>query len=90
MLISILVQRVRAFSSTTISFTTSLQPGLLPIDVSSIYLLNSLGWDDLLVRRAKQKAYLMYKRINYLAPASLCDLFAPRTPNYYFAKKEEY
>ena len=32
----------------------------------------------------------MYKCINYLAPAYLCSLFAPRTPNYYFcnAKKK--
>ena len=31
----------------------------------------------------------MYKCINNLAPAYLCNLFAPRTPNYYFrnAKK---
>ena len=42
------------------------------------------------VRRAKQKANLMYKSINNLAPAYLCNLFAPRTPNYYFrnAKKK--
>ena len=39
---------------------------------------------------AKQKANLMYKYINNLAPAYLCNLFAPRTPNYYFrnAKKK--
>ena len=32
----------------------------------------------------------MYKCINNLAPAYLCNLFAPRTPNYYFrnAKKK--
>ena len=32
----------------------------------------------------------MYKCINNLAPAYLCNLFAPRTPNHYFgnAKKE--
>ena len=67
-------------------------PGLLLIDAISRYLLNSLGWDNLLVRRAKQKAYLMYKSINDLTPAYLCDLLASRTPNYYFcnAKKEEY
>ena len=39
-------------------------------DTSSRFLLNSLGWD-------KQKAYLMYKCINNLAPAYLCNLFAP-------------
>ena len=58
-------------------------------DTSSRFLLNSLGWDDLSVRRAKQKANLMYKCINNLAPAYLCNLFAPRTPNHDFryAKK---
>ena len=59
-------------------------------DTSSRFLLNSLGWDNLSVRRAKQKANLMYKCINNLTPAYLCNLFAPRTPNYYFrnAKKK--
>ena len=59
-------------------------------ETSSTFLLNSLGWDNLSVRRAKQKANLMYKCINNLAPAYLCNLFAPRTPNYYFrnAKKK--
>ena len=56
-------------------------------DTSSRFLLNWLGLSD---RRAKQKANLMYKCINNLAPAYLCNLFAPRTPNYYFrnAKKK--
>ena len=59
-------------------------------DTSSRYLLNSLGWDNLLIRKAKQKANLMYKRKSNLAPAYLCNLFAPKTPNYYFrnAKKK--
>ena len=55
-------------------------------DTSSRYLLNSL-WDNLSVRRVKQKASLKYKCINNLAPAYLCNFFfffAPRTPNYYF------
>ena len=36
------------------------------------------------------KANLMYKCINNLASVYLCNLFAPRTPNYYFrnAKKK--
>ena len=38
-------------------------------DTSSRFLLNFLGWDNLSVRRAKQKANLMYKCINNLAPA---------------------
>ena len=59
-------------------------------DTRSRFLLNLLGWDNLSVRRAKQKANLMYKCINNLAPAYLCNLFAPKTPNYYFrnAKKK--
>ena len=59
-------------------------------DISSRFLLNLLGWDKLSVRRAKQKANLMYKCIKNLAPAYLCNLFALRTPNYYFrnAKKK--
>jgi len=58
-------------------------------DTSSRFLLHLLGWDNLAVRRAKQKANLMYKCINNLTPAYFCNLFAPRTPNYYFrnAKK---
>ena len=31
----------------------------------------------------------MYKCINNLAPASLCNLFASRTPNYYFRAKKK-
>ena len=41
-----------------------------------------LGWDNLSIRRAKQKANLMYKCTNNLAPAYLCNLFAPRISNY--------
>ena len=40
-------------------------------DTNSRYLLNSRGWDNLSVRRAKQKANLIYKFINYLAPTYL-------------------
>ena len=53
-------------------------------DTSSRFLLNSLGWDTLSVRRAKQKANLMYKCIKNLSPAYLCNLFVPRAPNYDF------
>ena len=56
-------------------------------DTSCRFLLNSLGCDNLSVRRAKQKANLRYKCINNLVPGDLCNLFAPRTPNYYFHKK---
>ena len=52
--------------------------------MSSRYLLNSFGWDNLSVGRAKQKANFMYKCINNLAPAYLCNLLIPRTLNYNF------
>ena len=51
-------------------------------DANSRQLLNFLGWDNLSIRRAKQKANLMYKCTNNLAPAYLCNLFAPRISNY--------
>ena len=44
-------------------------------DTSSRFLLDLLGWDNLLVRRAKQNANLMYKCINNLTPAYLFNLF---------------
>ena len=40
-------------------------------DTSSRFLLNLLGWDNLSVRRAKQKANFIYKCIK-----NLCNLFA--------------
>ena len=46
---------------------------------NSSYLLNSLSWDNLSVRRMKQKANLMYKRVNKLASNYLCNMFTPRT-----------
>ena len=58
-------------------------------DTSSRLLLNSLGWDNLASRRADQKANLMYKCINNLAPAYLCNLFVPRTSNYDFRNAEK-
>ena len=58
-------------------------------DTSSRLLLNSLGWDNLSCRRAKQKANLMYKCINNLAPAYLCNLFVPRLLNYDFRNSKK-
>lgn len=45
-------------------------------------LINLLGWDNISIRRAKQKANLMYKCTNNLAPAYLCNLFGRRISNY--------
>ena len=47
-------------------------------NTNSSYLLNSLSWDKLSVRRTKQKANLMYKCVNKLAPSYLCNMFTPR------------
>ena len=46
-------------------------------NTNSSYLLNSLSWDNLSVRRTKQKANLMYKCVNKLAPNYLCNMFTP-------------
>ena len=48
-------------------------------NTNSSFLLNSLSWDNLSVRRTKQKANLMYKCVNKLAPNYLCNMFTPRT-----------
>ena len=47
-------------------------------NTNSSYLLNSLSWDNLSVRRTKQKANLMYKCVNKLAPNYLCNMFTSR------------
>ena len=47
-------------------------------NMNSSYLLNSLSWDNLSVRRIKQKANIMYKCVNKLAPNYLCNMFTPR------------
>ena len=49
-------------------------------DTSSRCLVNSLVWDGLSVRRATQKANLMHKCINNLAPAYLRNLFTVCLP----------
>ena len=46
------------------------------------YLYFPNEWDNLLIRRAKQKATLMYKCTNNLAPAYFGNLFAPGISNY--------
>ena len=58
-------------------------------DTSSRFLLNSLGWDNLSVRRAKQKAHLMYKCVKHLALAYLCNLFCPKNTELLFSQREE-
>ena len=48
-------------------------------NTNSNYLLNSLSWDNLSVRRTKQKANLMYNCVYKLAPNYLCNMFTLRT-----------
>ena len=48
-------------------------------NTNSSYLLKSLSWDNLSVKRTKQKANLMYKCVNKFAPNYLCNMFTPRT-----------
>ena len=43
-------------------------------DINSVYLLNSLGWDNLSISGAKQKASLMYKCTNKLENFELWSL----------------
>ena len=47
-------------------------------DTSSRFLRNSLGWDNLSVRRAKQKVNLMY---NDQLPKKLSDIFSANYQN---------
>ena len=52
--------------------------------VFAMYLrvVQPLSWDNLSVRRAKQKANLMYKSVNKLAPVYLCKVFTPRNSSF--------
>ena len=83
-------------------FTKSLSLVLIRLDLTAIQRFKNVkinkemyGHPDavshnLSTRRAKQKANLMYKCINNLAPAYFCHLLVPRTPKYDFrnAKKK--
>ena len=42
-------------------------------NANSCYLLDSLSWDNLSVRRTRGKANFMYKCVNKLAPNYLCN-----------------
>ena len=54
-----------------------------PFDTSSNLLLAMLKWDKLSLRRKKQKALIMYKTLNELAPDYLQCLFTQRHVNDY-------
>ena len=68
---------------------SELSPNLGMILVPDFFLTRLVGTIYQL-EELKKKGNLMYKFINNLAPAYLCNSFAPRTPNYYFrnAKKK--
>ena len=48
----------------------------LPFDTSSTYLLSTLDWERLFLRRKKQKALTMFKTMNGHAPVYLQSLFS--------------
>ena len=66
---------------------SELSPNLAMILVPDFFLTRL---DGAIYRLEGLNKRLMYKCINNLAPAYLCNLFAPRTPKYYFrnAKKK--
>ena len=49
-----------------------------PFDASSNHLLSTLSWERLSLRRKKQKALMMHKAMNDLAPEYLQSLFSQR------------
>ena len=49
-----------------------------PFDTSSNHLLSTLEWERLFLRRKKQKALMMFKTMNGLAPLYLQSLFSQR------------
>ena len=54
----------------------------LPFDTNSNFLLDTLKWEKLSLRRKKQKALIMYKTIHDLAPEYLQRLFSQRHAEY--------
>ena len=54
-----------------------------PFDTNSNLLLAMLKWEKLSLRRKKQKALIMYKTLNELAPDYLQYLFTQRHVNDY-------
>ena len=60
-----------------------------PFDTSSKLLLAMLRWEKLSLRRKKQKALIMYKTLNELAPDYLQCLFTERHVNVYNLRNPE-
>ena len=59
-----------------------------PFDTSSNHLLSTLSWERLSLRRKKQKALMMYKTMNDLAPEYLQSLFSQRHSVYNLRNSE--
>ena len=59
-----------------------------PFDASSNHLLSTLSWERLSLRRKKQKAVMMYKTMNDLAPEYLQSLFSQRHSAYNLRNSE--
>ena len=51
-------------------------------DTRASFLLNLLNWDDLLTRRQKLKATLMFKTIKELTPAYIQNFFSIRSTQF--------
>ena len=51
-------------------------------EINSSLLLETLKWDKFSSRRRKQKAIMMFKSLNGLAPVYLQDLFSERNTDY--------
>ena len=51
-------------------------------EINSSLLLETLKWNKLSLRRRKQKAIMMFKSLNGLAPVYLQDLFSERNTGY--------
>ena len=59
-----------------------------PFDTSSNHLLSTLDWERLFFRRKKQKALMMFKTMNGLAPDYLQSLFSQRHSVYNWRDSE--
>ena len=57
-------------------------------DTSSNVLLDNLGWEQLQIRRKRQKTVTVYKAIHELTPVYLQSLFTPRSTFYFLRDRE--
>ena len=57
-------------------------------NTSTTVLLDKLGWEQLQIRRKKQKAVTVYKAIHKLTPVYLQNLFNPWSTEYFIRNHE--